>query len=92
NIKTIINKYIYIEKFIKKLAINDSRNECKLLPLNIDFYLIWGTAEIHVILSHRLTFISNHNQIGVFSIIFEPIIIHPNYTIETKCFQYLTNG
>lgn len=47
----------------------------------------WGTAEIRVILSHRLTFISKRNQIGVFSIIFEPIITHPNHTIRTKCFQ-----
>ncbi len=45
------------------------------------------TAEIHVILSHRLTFISKHNQIRVFSMIFKLIIIHPNYTIETKYFQ-----
>ncbi|PGL84718.1 hypothetical protein CN931_10890 [Bacillus sp. AFS054943] len=33
NIKTIINKYIYIEKFITKLAINDSKLQCKLLPI-----------------------------------------------------------
>ncbi|OOR07619.1 hypothetical protein BW900_08245 [Bacillus mycoides] len=31
NIKTIIDKYIYIEKFITKLAINDSKTESKLL-------------------------------------------------------------
>ncbi|OQR53371.1 hypothetical protein CDB3_30370 [Bacillus sp. CDB3] len=31
NIKTIIDKYIYIEKFITKLAINDSKIESKLL-------------------------------------------------------------
>ncbi|PEX40656.1 hypothetical protein COJ42_28925 [Bacillus cereus] len=30
-IKTINNSYTYIEKFITKLAINDSRSECKLL-------------------------------------------------------------
>nr|WP_242449127.1 hypothetical protein [Bacillus thuringiensis] len=47
----------------------------------------WGTAEIHVISSHSLTFISKHNQIGVCSIIFEPIITHPNHTVGTKCFQ-----
>ncbi|PEI88218.1 hypothetical protein CN679_21675 [Bacillus pseudomycoides] len=35
NIKTIIDKYIYIEKFITKLAINDSRSECKLLPKSL---------------------------------------------------------
>ncbi|PFF88559.1 hypothetical protein CN338_07615 [Bacillus cereus] len=47
NIRTIINKYIYIEKYITKLVINDSKLQCKLLskvyihfPLNIDFYLI----------------------------------------------------
>ncbi|PER19393.1 hypothetical protein CN476_26940 [Bacillus cereus] len=33
NIKTIINKYINIEKFFTKLAINDSKPECKLLPI-----------------------------------------------------------
>ncbi|PFS09803.1 hypothetical protein COK46_29310 [Bacillus thuringiensis] len=31
NIRTIINKYIYIEKFITKLDINDPRLQCKLL-------------------------------------------------------------
>ncbi|OTW68839.1 hypothetical protein BK727_12200 [Bacillus thuringiensis serovar roskildiensis] len=51
-----------------------------------------GTAQIHVILSYRLTFISKHNRIGFFSMIFEPIIIHPNHTIETKCFQWLITG
>ncbi|PEA82435.1 hypothetical protein CN613_24555 [Bacillus pseudomycoides] len=35
NIKTIIDKYIYIEKFITKLAINDSRSECKLLTISL---------------------------------------------------------
>ncbi|PEC95902.1 hypothetical protein CON17_16200 [Bacillus thuringiensis] len=35
NIKTIINKYIYIEKFIAKLAINDSRIESKLLAKSL---------------------------------------------------------
>ncbi|PHB02406.1 hypothetical protein COE79_06405 [Bacillus toyonensis] len=31
NIESIITKYIYIEKFITKLAINDSKLQCKLL-------------------------------------------------------------
>ncbi|PED84907.1 hypothetical protein CN503_31595 [Bacillus cereus] len=31
NIRTILNKYIYIEKFITKLVINDSKLQCKLL-------------------------------------------------------------
>ncbi|PEI79177.1 hypothetical protein CN678_32455, partial [Bacillus toyonensis] len=31
NIGTIINKYIYIEKFITNLIINDSKLQCKLL-------------------------------------------------------------
>ncbi|VXC58513.1 conserved hypothetical protein [Bacillus mycoides] len=31
NIETIITKYIYIEKFITKLAVNDSKLQCKLL-------------------------------------------------------------
>ncbi|PGA96633.1 hypothetical protein COL93_23320 [Bacillus toyonensis] len=31
NIKTIINKYIYIEKFIGKFVINDSKLQSKLL-------------------------------------------------------------
>ncbi|PGU00155.1 hypothetical protein COD19_17435 [Bacillus cereus] len=35
NIKTTIDKYIYIEKFITKLAINDSKSECKLLPKSL---------------------------------------------------------
>ncbi|QWH15558.1 hypothetical protein EXW38_29560 (plasmid) [Bacillus mycoides] len=30
NIKTIIDKYIYIEKFITKLAINDSKSKSLL--------------------------------------------------------------
>ncbi|PGT15847.1 hypothetical protein COC96_19455 [Bacillus cereus] len=38
NIKTIIDKYIYIEKFITKLAINDSKSECKLLPISLHSY------------------------------------------------------
>lgn len=46
-----------------------------------------GTAEIHVISSHRFIFISKYNQIGVFSMIFKLIIIHPNHIIETKYFQ-----
>ncbi|PGE05570.1 hypothetical protein COM64_29560 [Bacillus toyonensis] len=35
NIKTIINKYIYIEKFIGKFVINDSKLQCKLLAKSI---------------------------------------------------------
>lgn len=35
NIKTIVTKYIYIEKFITKLSINDSRSESKLLPISL---------------------------------------------------------
>ncbi|PEK41054.1 hypothetical protein CN592_29145 [Bacillus toyonensis] len=35
NIRTIINKYIYIEKFITKLVINDSKLQCELLPINL---------------------------------------------------------
>ncbi|PEN43082.1 hypothetical protein CN540_31430 [Bacillus toyonensis] len=35
NIKTIINKYIYIEKFIGKLVINDSKLQSKLLPISL---------------------------------------------------------
>ncbi len=35
NIKTIVTKYIYIEKFITKLAINDSRSESKLLSKSL---------------------------------------------------------
>ncbi|PEX85749.1 hypothetical protein CN450_16690 [Bacillus cereus] len=35
NIKTIIDKYIYIEKYITKLAINDSRSESKLLAKSL---------------------------------------------------------
>ncbi|PHC03977.1 hypothetical protein COE99_25015 [Bacillus toyonensis] len=35
NIRTIINKYIYIEKFITKLVINDSKLQCKLLPISL---------------------------------------------------------
>ncbi|KNH37624.1 hypothetical protein COE79_12750 [Bacillus toyonensis] len=31
NIGTVITKYIYIEKFITKLVINDSKLQCKLL-------------------------------------------------------------
>ncbi|PEM42799.1 hypothetical protein CN611_30710 [Bacillus wiedmannii] len=32
NIRTIINEYIYIEKFITKLVIKDSKLQSKLLP------------------------------------------------------------
>ncbi|PEV19585.1 hypothetical protein CN420_29140 [Bacillus thuringiensis] len=35
NIKSIINKYIYIEKFIGKLVINDSKLQCKLLAISL---------------------------------------------------------
>ncbi|TFZ09473.1 hypothetical protein C6Y54_28950 [Bacillus cereus] len=39
NIKTTINKYIYIEKFITKLDINDSKLQCKLLAKSLhSFY------------------------------------------------------
>ncbi|KXX90516.1 hypothetical protein AT266_15310 [Bacillus cereus] len=31
NIKTILNEYIYIEKFIRKFVINDSKLQSKLL-------------------------------------------------------------
>ncbi|PFX73495.1 hypothetical protein COL38_31055 [Bacillus toyonensis] len=37
NIRTIINKYIYIEKFITKLVINDSKSQCKLLYKRLIF-------------------------------------------------------
>ncbi|MDR4241183.1 hypothetical protein FO524_29360 [Bacillus mycoides] len=40
NIKTIIDKYIYIEKFITNLAINDSRIESKLLPISLHSNLL----------------------------------------------------
>ncbi|PGS99278.1 hypothetical protein COD09_18385 [Bacillus cereus] len=35
NIRTIINKYIYIEKFITKLVINDAKPQCKLLAKSL---------------------------------------------------------
>ncbi|OOQ92620.1 hypothetical protein BW899_29150 [Bacillus mycoides] len=35
NIRNVINKYIYIEKFITKLTINDSKLQCKLLPSSL---------------------------------------------------------
>ncbi|PEW64652.1 hypothetical protein CN331_04935 [Bacillus cereus] len=35
NIITIIDKYIYIEKFITKLVIDDSKLQCKLLPKSL---------------------------------------------------------
>ncbi|PGT58080.1 hypothetical protein COD16_21510 [Bacillus thuringiensis] len=35
NIITIINKYIYIEKFITNLVINDSKLQCKLLAKSL---------------------------------------------------------
>ncbi len=35
NIKTIIDKYIYIEKIITKLVINDSKLQSKLLPKSL---------------------------------------------------------
>ncbi|QWI25532.1 hypothetical protein EXW34_29580 (plasmid) [Bacillus mycoides] len=35
NIESIINKYINIEKIITKLAINDSKPECKLLSISL---------------------------------------------------------
>ncbi|PFN80697.1 hypothetical protein COJ67_31630 [Bacillus thuringiensis] len=39
NNRTIINKYIYIEKFIAKLVINISKNQSKLLAKSLlSFY------------------------------------------------------
>ncbi|PES73180.1 hypothetical protein CN507_02155 [Bacillus cereus] len=38
DIKPIFNIYIYIEKFIAKLAINDSKSESKLLPSSLLSY------------------------------------------------------
>ncbi|KAA0781003.1 hypothetical protein DN404_00905 [Bacillus sp. TE8-1] len=35
NIRTIIIKYIYIEKFITKLVINFSKLQCKLLASSL---------------------------------------------------------
>ncbi|PEQ52403.1 hypothetical protein CN469_30540 [Bacillus cereus] len=35
DIKPIFNIYINIEKFITKLAINDSKSESKLLPISL---------------------------------------------------------
>ncbi|PGA93020.1 hypothetical protein COL92_28415 [Bacillus wiedmannii] len=35
DIKSIFNIYINIEKFITKLAINDSKSECKLLSKSL---------------------------------------------------------
>ncbi|WP_240519797.1 hypothetical protein [Bacillus thuringiensis] len=35
NIKSIITKYIYIEKFITKLVINDSKLQSKLLAISL---------------------------------------------------------
>ncbi|PQZ55255.1 hypothetical protein CQZ94_16210 [Bacillus sp. MYb209] len=35
DIKPIFNIYINIEKFITKLAINDSKSQCKLLPISL---------------------------------------------------------
>ncbi|MED1116959.1 hypothetical protein [Bacillus paramycoides] len=35
DIKPIFNIYINIEKFITKLAINDSKSECKLLAISL---------------------------------------------------------
>jgi hypothetical protein len=48
---------------------------------------IRGTAEIRVILSISHTFISKHTCNKNFPIIFQLIIIHPNHTVGTKCFQ-----
>ncbi|PER35827.1 hypothetical protein CN479_26815 [Bacillus thuringiensis] len=38
NIITILNKYIYIEKFITKLVINDSKLQSKLLASSLLSY------------------------------------------------------
>ncbi|MDW9207476.1 hypothetical protein CN335_07655 [Bacillus thuringiensis] len=35
NIKSIINKYIYIERFIGKLVINNSKLQSKLLAISL---------------------------------------------------------
>ncbi|PFS55643.1 hypothetical protein COK87_15615 [Bacillus thuringiensis] len=35
DIKTIYNRYIYIEKIITKRTINDSKSECKLLAKSL---------------------------------------------------------
>ncbi|PWN15583.1 hypothetical protein CU072_11105 [Bacillus thuringiensis] len=42
NIRTIINKYINIEKFITKLAINDSKHQSKLLAISLLSNLLKG--------------------------------------------------
>ncbi|PEE83529.1 hypothetical protein COO15_07020 [Bacillus toyonensis] len=35
NIRDVINKYIYIEKFITKLFINDAKLQSKLLSISL---------------------------------------------------------
>ncbi|PFN20891.1 hypothetical protein COJ50_21135 [Bacillus cereus] len=40
DIKPIFNIYINIEKFITKLAINDSKSESKLLPKSLHLYIL----------------------------------------------------
>ncbi|EJS47175.1 hypothetical protein CON53_28980 [Bacillus cereus] len=68
---------------IKLFNFKNSNKHNPVLKLGRD----WGTAEIRVILSHMLTFISKYNQNRGFSMIFKPIIIHPNHAIKTKYFQ-----
>ncbi|PRT14207.1 hypothetical protein C6353_25730 [Bacillus toyonensis] len=63
NIRTIINEYIYIEKFITKLVINDSKLQCKLLNTSLlsiifqEFYVKMTTFLIsnrnYVIILHH---------------------------------------
>ncbi|PEN67770.1 hypothetical protein CN544_24190 [Bacillus toyonensis] len=49
NIRTIINKYIYIEKFITKLVINDSKLQSKLLAI----CLLSNSLEVHIFLFQK---------------------------------------
>ncbi|EOP45421.1 hypothetical protein IK1_04458 [Bacillus cereus VD146] len=49
NIKTIFDKYIYIEKFITKLIINDSKSESKLLAI----CLLSNSLEVHIFLFQK---------------------------------------
>ncbi len=44
DIKPIFNIYINIEKFITKIAINDSKSECKLLPIS----LLSNSLKVHI--------------------------------------------
>ncbi|OUA92304.1 hypothetical protein BK704_33955 [[Bacillus thuringiensis] serovar konkukian] len=49
DIKPIFNIYINIEKFITKLAINDSKSESKLLPI----CLLSNSLEVHIFLFQK---------------------------------------